>query len=997
MTTTSTPPIAEDSSSYDKGKEIKNHNQSGVEETTTKSSENMKVAICQTLDDDDHLDDDNDDDNHPHHGDSLKENDNVGVKRTERIQQLLSRDSPPTSSTVATVLLPKPENDSSTTADGKNNHQIPSWSKEEEDSNDSDSDEKDQSTPVTPTDNDVLCGRGRAHFCHPANRNFREVVGHHVAEYGANSHRRDRSRLIHEIVRDFMRKKVRFLKYDKAQDYWYDAGWSAAKDKVSHGLRDALSTKNKSIAYIHYKHEETKLQAALEQEQQAHQQEEHLQQEGGQQKNDQQKEQQTQVQEELELARQQLHLRNNQELDLNQGQQHHLVQPQQQLLQQGLVRDPYEMHVPTGPPLVATNNLFALPSFVTVVGTSVAAPPLNAEVGTTSLAEIQQREHHLQQELIASIVLSNYNRYHQQLLEQQLMLCDSHLAHAVFDHNLGSPGGTTQLREINDDEYPQHLPHHYQEGQPQPLPNTAYSTRVTTSATPVHLENLPNDNKIPGDTSAISTSKDDTQEGASMQATTQMSKGDPSSRQENRNHEKDLDGWSLEDNLGSCTTESQRDRDDLIESDSIFDHERDHHDDGAPSSCAPSVAQLQLQTIGSANLDCRTEDEDAEEESSTSRNPSRSMAKFDVFELDMEDDTESEIEEDEVANVHQEYLRNELHSQGPRVHGRNDPCIEFADSRLEDLVKRKPSPKPGLDDDCAMQQLRRRMVPGASLVDAKTHHDAQDDHTLLVSNIPAKESNREQTTRPNFQELDGREGNRTVPKPNGFAGMVMDSDFSPLDLKPMSQPRKRAKSVPRDHSKQKNALQVRQKRLPLSVNAFEAQHQKRKRTASDPPCDSRKRDGVDGVDDVSEPQGFADIQLDKNATAKRPRRKGPSANRPKKGDRVDEGKQTQERPIGFADIQPDKNVSWSEILRAARGLRAPTSGMTIEDVMAMMDLPPFPGTGEANKGQDSGEGDDANEDRPHGEQPTDEPSEKEGSDEECSDEEKSTEGKLQSE
>ena len=817
------------SSKFDSSNDIRHQKQ----ETTTerKSAVTKKNAVGQNVDrDHDHGHDCNDD--HPHYDDTSINEDDGGDTNSERKPPVLQKhpslsSSLPRATTataadtaataVATALLPSPRHNS------HNYYQKSSSSREEEVDNksaldhDGSSEMTARSTPVRPTANDVLCGRGRLYFSHPANQHFREVVGHHVAEYEANPHRRDRSRLIHEVVRKFMNQQVRFLKYDKAQDYWYNAGWSAAKNKVSHGLRDALSTKNKSIAHIHQKR-----QAAL--------QPGEAQRRKGKPQNQKtlEKEQQAQVQDESERSRQQqLRCNNhaNQEEDHLFHQQrhyhhnHHHNHPQRHPQRhQGswqrseAVRRPYGMPTPAAPfvgafnPFVPARARVAAPSTgphlqhprhmtaeTTKKSPSFVSPMLGVPPPTIALPRVEtvqgaasQHLHHpqyrreeasqneygfqgqtvgpygflklqrrrrelqelLQQELDTVIVLRDRSRYHQELLQQRLMVCESQLDRVMRDNykNRHRSSGATQMQfrdEGNNDRSPSEAPYSH-EGNPPPQP-------FPFATSPAHLTNLPSPVEI----------------------------------DKVRHHE---DRFKIPPVQNSS-----------IESDHFYDDddacERHHDYTPARPDYAPYAPQMYRRQAGSespgTSQDCWPECEDV---AKINRNASCSKTELDV--VDVEDDTDTEELNAEIQDIvnRSNALQRYQHPQRPPVVGRNNPPIWLADSRLADLTMGPVHPRwrPTmrsqvlLGDSGTFRSLGRYSVPDI-VDDADTRYHAPrlsvcNDRSASVGNNAGKQAIRKRsisTTVLDSQEnmFNGYGGVSSASSPTRIANIHLDNDF----------------------------------------------------------------------------------------------------------------------------------------------------------------------------------------------------------------------------
>lgn len=132
---------------------------------------------------------------------------------------------------------------------------------------------------VVPTSEDVLCGRGRTHFLHPGNRQFRDIVGKNLGTYLEATTKSQKTTIINDIANEAMSQGARFLKQRKNSTSWHVAGDKRVRDKVrrdtsdpsagrfillsttqvtnpvfgqvAHALRDASDDKSRTIKNIH--------------------------------------------------------------------------------------------------------------------------------------------------------------------------------------------------------------------------------------------------------------------------------------------------------------------------------------------------------------------------------------------------------------------------------------------------------------------------------------------------------------------------------------------------------------------------------------------------------------------------------------------------------------------------------------------------------------------------------------------------------------------------
>lgn len=92
---------------------------------------------------------------------------------------------------------------------------------------------------VTPTDNDVLCGRGINNFKHPGNKSLRSKIVAKLDGYVLCSRRGEKTNIIRGVIADVNNQGGRFLKYDYTAKRWFDGGSEAAKTRVGVAFRDA--------------------------------------------------------------------------------------------------------------------------------------------------------------------------------------------------------------------------------------------------------------------------------------------------------------------------------------------------------------------------------------------------------------------------------------------------------------------------------------------------------------------------------------------------------------------------------------------------------------------------------------------------------------------------------------------------------------------------------------------------------------------------------------
>lgn len=91
-----------------------------------------------------------------------------------------------------------------------------------------------------PSDNDILCGRGKIYSRHPGNIIFSETVLNSLQLY-MNAHNRiARGAVVASIVKQFRSTGLRFIKLDKEKNQWFKLTSEAAQKKTGHAIRDLL-------------------------------------------------------------------------------------------------------------------------------------------------------------------------------------------------------------------------------------------------------------------------------------------------------------------------------------------------------------------------------------------------------------------------------------------------------------------------------------------------------------------------------------------------------------------------------------------------------------------------------------------------------------------------------------------------------------------------------------------------------------------------------------
>ncbi|CAB9500975.1 Nitrilase family, member 2 [Seminavis robusta] len=94
-----------------------------------------------------------------------------------------------------------------------------------------------------PTDNDVICARGKEVYNHEGNRRFRELVKSNLHTYSKCVTKMQKTRLVASIIETVRAKSGNggFVKFIKGK--WYEVGDRRAKEKTGQTMRDLLHTR----------------------------------------------------------------------------------------------------------------------------------------------------------------------------------------------------------------------------------------------------------------------------------------------------------------------------------------------------------------------------------------------------------------------------------------------------------------------------------------------------------------------------------------------------------------------------------------------------------------------------------------------------------------------------------------------------------------------------------------------------------------------------------
>jgi hypothetical protein len=114
--------------------------------------------------------------------------------------------------------------------------------------------EEDCTSKIVPAPFDILCGRGKTAFMWEGNAWLREVIACHLREFLEAGNRIHKTNIVRRIIQAVLNRGGRFLKKDVKGSDWYLAGFKAAREKVSHALRDASTFKVKCMIPCNPRH-----------------------------------------------------------------------------------------------------------------------------------------------------------------------------------------------------------------------------------------------------------------------------------------------------------------------------------------------------------------------------------------------------------------------------------------------------------------------------------------------------------------------------------------------------------------------------------------------------------------------------------------------------------------------------------------------------------------------------------------------------------------------
>jgi hypothetical protein len=93
-----------------------------------------------------------------------------------------------------------------------------------------------------PSNNDILCGRGKLYSKHPGNSKFSSVIRGSLQRYVDAPKRVDKSIVVASILIGLQEMGHRFVKHDKSTNQWFMLGDEPSHEKTGHAIRDLLKS-----------------------------------------------------------------------------------------------------------------------------------------------------------------------------------------------------------------------------------------------------------------------------------------------------------------------------------------------------------------------------------------------------------------------------------------------------------------------------------------------------------------------------------------------------------------------------------------------------------------------------------------------------------------------------------------------------------------------------------------------------------------------------------
>ena len=89
-----------------------------------------------------------------------------------------------------------------------------------------------------PSNDDVICAKGKAYFCHPGNQRFRDVVNNNLFRYANAKSRVEKSVVVNDILKIIRQSQGGFVRQEGHN--WYEIGDDAARNKIGMYVRDQV-------------------------------------------------------------------------------------------------------------------------------------------------------------------------------------------------------------------------------------------------------------------------------------------------------------------------------------------------------------------------------------------------------------------------------------------------------------------------------------------------------------------------------------------------------------------------------------------------------------------------------------------------------------------------------------------------------------------------------------------------------------------------------------
>jgi hypothetical protein len=96
----------------------------------------------------------------------------------------------------------------------------------------------------TPSHCDILCGKTSTNQ-HPGNVFFRQLILAKVDDYMLSTKKAQKGLITAEILDELDKKGARFMKFNKKTKQWFAISSAAAREKVSHAIRDRVLQRKK--------------------------------------------------------------------------------------------------------------------------------------------------------------------------------------------------------------------------------------------------------------------------------------------------------------------------------------------------------------------------------------------------------------------------------------------------------------------------------------------------------------------------------------------------------------------------------------------------------------------------------------------------------------------------------------------------------------------------------------------------------------------------------